>query len=103
MYKFTKAEQETHIMWDAEKQEARIYTANTTKVRELDRLVSEYPEAYKCIWTDGDGMCKRYTVSAKYIRFGKPASAARRAQGARLSEARRNHSNNQEEKTCKAF
>lgn len=96
MYRFTKAEQETHIMWDAETQTASIYTANTIKIKQLDRLTAEHPDTYKCIWEDKHGSCKRYTVSAKYIRFGKPASAARKAQGARLNEARKNNAGNKD-------
>ena len=77
-YHFKKAEQETHIRWDAEERIAHIYTANPADIRKLDKLAEDYPEEYKCVWADGKFAAKKYEVDAKHIRFRKPASQAQR-------------------------
>ena len=78
-YNFTKAEQETHITWDAVDNLAHIYTARPSMIRKLDKLVKAYPNEYKCVWTDSLYDAKKYTVPARYIRFGKPASEKKKA------------------------
>lgn len=85
MYKLTKDEQETVIGWSAADSTATIDTADPAMIRRLDRLVEEYPEVYAC--TRVDHVCgdKRYTVPARFIKFGKPASAARREAARRNS------------------
>lgn len=70
------AERETTIRWDAEEKVAHIWTCDPVQVRKLDRLCEEHPEEYKVIRRDDNGV--RYTAPAKLIRFGKPASEARK-------------------------
>lgn len=77
-YRFTKAEQETHIRWDAEERIAHIYTANPAEIRKFDKLVKDYPDVYKCVWTDGKYQAKKYEVDAKHIRYKKPTSEKQR-------------------------
>ena len=88
MRSLIKAEQETVIRWDAEEGIAYIDTATPVVIRKLDKLVEEHPEAYRCVRVDSLYFAKRYTVAASYIRFGKPASAARREAGRKLAGAR---------------
>jgi len=76
---YTRDEQETSIVWDEAEQIAHIYAASPVSMRKLDKLVEEFPDVYKCVWTDKDGSAKKYTVAKKYIRFGKPASEAKLA------------------------
>jgi len=73
-YKLTKVEQETQIFWDASDNIAHIYSSNPTVIHRLDKLAEAYPYTYKCIWEDSLYKARKYTVDAKHIRFGKPAS-----------------------------
>jgi len=77
-YRFKKAEQETHIYWNAEEHIAHIYTANPADIRKFDKLVKDYPEVYKCIWTDPEYPAKKYEVDRKHIRCRKPTSEKQR-------------------------
>ena len=88
MYKLSRAEQETVIRWDAEEKIAYIDAATPTTIRKLDKLAEELPEVYRCVSVDPRYNAKRYTVPMAYIRFGRPASAARRESGRRLAESR---------------
>ena len=89
MYQLTKYEQETTIGWSADEKLASIDTANPAIIRKLDKLVSAYPDTYICTFTDSLYNAKKYTVPVSFIRFGKPASEARRAASARsLLQAR---------------
>lgn len=85
MYTTTRAEQETVIVWDAEGKTATVDTTDPVTIRKLDKLVAEYPETYQLVSEDTLYNAKRYEVPAKYIRFGKPASEARREAGKRLA------------------
>ena len=82
---YTRMEQETSIVWDEEEKVARIYTASPVSMRKLDRLCAEYPEEYLKVWEekdrDGRVTAAKYQTGCKYIRFGKPASEARKAHG----------------------
>lgn len=69
-------EQETTIVWDEEEQIAHIYAASPVTLRKLDKLVAEFPDVYKCVWVDKDESAKKYEVTKRLIRFGKPASEA---------------------------
>ncbi len=91
MYNLSRAEQETTIRWDAEANTAIIDTATPSVIRKLDKLVETHPETYKCIFVDSDFYAKKYEVAAGFIRFGKPASEARKKAG-RASAARLNAS-----------
>lgn len=83
---YTRDEQETSVVWDESEQVAHIYTASPVSIRKLDKLVEEFPGVYNCVWMEKDGSAKKYTVAKKYIRFGKPASEAKKAA---LSEIRK--------------
>ena len=92
-YKLNDAEQETvinkgsetTIRYDKVEPVAEIYTASRREMNRLDKLCKQYPDIYKCIWIDtqimGDGrpMGKRYTMPIKILRYGKPASEAKKA------------------------
>lgn len=85
---YSRAEQETSIVWDEEQKTARIYTASPVVMRKLDKLTTQFPDVYRRTWTENHGdsiTAAKYEVDARYIRFGKPASAARIAAGKRLA------------------
>ena len=84
-YSRTRAEQETIIRFDAEQRQATIYTADPVYVRKLDKLTVSNPESYRLVWTEQGGNAKKYTAPSRLIRFGKPASEARKAAGKRLA------------------
>ena len=88
-YSLTNEERETHIMWNAATKTATIDTADPTVIRKLDKLAAEYPEAYRVTRTDNLYGTKWYEVDTRYIRFGKPASEARRAANRRAAQAAR--------------
>ena len=89
----TKSEQETSIVWDAEEKIAHIFSANPVTIRKLDKPAAEYPGVYECRRIDPANECKQYTVPARCIRFGKPASEARREAGRiRAQNMRKNSS-----------
>jgi hypothetical protein len=90
MKSLTRAEQETVIRFDAEEQIAHIDTANPATIRKLDKLAAEHPDTYRCVRVDPEYLAKRYTVPASFVRFGKPASEARKAQAARMRAKSRN-------------
>ena len=78
---YSKAEQETSIVWDEDEKVAHIYTASAVTMRKLDKLCAAHPIEYKRTWTEKTGeriMAAKYTVPSKFIRFGKPASEAKR-------------------------
>lgn len=85
MYTLTRAEQETIILWDAEARAATIDTADPVTIRKLDKLVAAHPGIYRLVSEDTLYNAKRYEVPAQYIRFGKPASEARRESARRLA------------------
>ncbi|MBQ8506926.1 MAG: hypothetical protein IJ466_05810 [Clostridia bacterium] len=87
MYQITRAEQETHITWNAEEKIATVYTCDPATIRKLDKLAKECPEAYRCTWTDDQYNARKYTLPARYVRFGKPASEAQKACGRRVAAA----------------
>lgn len=86
-YHLSKAEQETHIWYDATGAAAHIYTANPAVLRRLDKLCAAHPDVYTCYSSDtmnGKVIAKNYSVDKKYISFRTPASekqkeAARKA------------------------
>ena len=81
MYRLSRAEMETVIRYDAEERIAHIDTAMPAIVRKLDKLAEAYPDVYRCVGVDDRYGAKRYEVDARFIRFGKPASEARKAVG----------------------
>ena len=78
---YTRAEQETSIIWDEEEKVAHIYTASPVSMRKLDRLCEGYPGEYQKVWeekdADGRVTAAKYTVPSMRIKFGKPSSEAR--------------------------
>lgn len=90
-YNLTNQERETHIMWNAADKTAIIDTADPAVIRKLDKLVEAHPGAYRCTRVDDLYQAKKYTVDAQYIRFGKPATEAKRAAGRKHAEWLREH------------
>ena len=88
MSKISRYEMETHITWNAEEKLATVYTCDPATIRKLDKLVSTCPEAYRCTWEAENPTAKKYTLPARYVRFGKPASEAMKAAGRRGAEAK---------------
>lgn len=76
---YSRYEQETSIVWDEEEKIARIYTASPVTMRKLDKLCESFPDTYRRVWSQDDGLAAKYEVNRRYIRFGKPASEARKA------------------------
>ena len=76
---YSRYEQETSIVWDEEEKIARIYTASPVTMRKLNRLCESFPDTYRRVWSQDDGLASKYEVNRRYIRFGKPASEARKA------------------------
>ena len=84
MYHLTNEERETLIRWSAGDKTVHIDSADPSVIRKLDKLCASHPETYACTATDDTFKAKRYTVTdARYVRFGKPASEARREAGRR--------------------
>lgn len=73
---YSKAEQETTVVWDEEQKVARIYTASPITLRKLNKLCEACPDEYRQTWTETDKSGKvtaaKYEVAAKFIRFAKP-------------------------------
>ncbi|SHN53965.1 hypothetical protein SAMN02745247_01124 [Butyrivibrio hungatei DSM 14810] len=49
MSRLTKIEQKTVINFNSGEEEAVVYTRDRTTIRKLDSLVTEFPDAYRCI------------------------------------------------------
>jgi len=88
---YTRAEQETSIVWDEEVKVANIYTASPISMRKLDKLCEACPDEYRQTWTETDKngrvTAAKYEVAAKYVKFAKPASEARKEAGRRVAAA----------------
>lgn len=79
---YTKYEAETTVTFSDADRMVNIYSASPVVMRRLDRLCENFPDVYKCIWTEDGGTAKKYTVGdKKYIKFGKPASEAMKQRG----------------------
>lgn len=78
---YSRAEQETSIIWDEEEKVAHIYTASPVSMRKLDRLCEGYPGEYQKVWeekdADGRTTAAKYETPSKRIMFSRPASEAR--------------------------
>lgn len=85
---YSRYEQETSIVWDEDEKVARIYTASPVTMRRLDKLCDGFPDIYKKVWEQDDGLAKKYEVNRRYIRFGKPASEAMKEHGRRIAAMR---------------
>ena len=84
-YTLTLAERETIIRYDAETRRATIDTAIPADIRKLDKLAEVHPDVYKLERIYEEYGAKRYSVPARYIRFGKPASEAQKESARRNS------------------
>lgn len=76
---YSRAEQETSIVWDDEEKVAHIYTASPVTMRKLDKLCSAHPEEYKRVWVEQTGeriTAAKYTAPSNLVRFRKPTSEA---------------------------
>lgn len=73
--KLTRYEQETIINFSADDQTATLYTRDPVVMRQLDALVTEYPDIFKCIGeTDID---KTYSMPKSRISYRKPRRISR--------------------------
>lgn len=84
-------EQEIGVSVNAADKEARvIVTGYKQYMRKLDLLCEKYPKEYKRTGEHknaaGEVCGTIYTFPAKYIRFGHPASEAKRAAGKKAAE-----------------
>ena len=73
---YSRAEQETSIVWDEEEKLARIYTASFVTMRKLDKMCEQFPAVYCRTWSETDSDARqtaaKYEVYKGYVRFGKP-------------------------------
>jgi len=74
-YKLTKYEQEVHLNFNMEDDLATLYTSSTSWIKKMDKLVNDYPDAYKV--TDVSKVCgqivgKTYEFPIEFFRLGKP-------------------------------
>ena len=68
--KLTRYEQETIVNFNAEEPDAIVYARDKAVMRQLDALVTEYPDIFKCIGeTDID---KTYEMSKSVVTYRKP-------------------------------
>lgn len=68
--KLTRYEQETIINFNAGEQTATVYTRDPVVMRQLDALVTEYPDIFKCVGkTDID---KTYELPKSLVSYRKP-------------------------------
>jgi len=68
--KLTRYEQETIINFSADDQTATLYTRDPVVMRQLDALVTEYPDIFKCVGeTDID---KTYEMPKSVVTYRKP-------------------------------
>ena len=82
--KLTRYEQETIINFNAGDQTATLYTRDPVVMRQLDALVTEYPDIFKCVGeTDID---KTYSMPKQFVSYRKPRRISEE-----LRERRRAH------------
>ena len=91
--KLTRYEQETIVNFNAEEPDAIVYTRDKAVMRQLDTLVTEYPDIFKCIGeTDID---KTYEMPKSVVTYRKPRrlSEAKRQQARDAMKLINNHNN----------
>ena len=70
MYKLTRYEQETIINFNAGEKMATVYTRDPAVIRQIDALVTEYPDTFRCIGaTDIE---KTYEMPKSAVTYRKP-------------------------------
>ena len=91
MKKLTRFEQETIINFNAEEKMATVYTRDPAVIRQIDALVIEYPDAFRCIdETDYD---KTYEMPKSSVSYRKPRKITdKRREQMRISMKKLNHS-----------
>ncbi len=68
--KLTRYEQETLINFNAQDQMATLYTRDPAIMRQVDALVIDYPDTFKCVGeTDID---KTYEMPKSVVTYRKP-------------------------------
>ena len=87
--KLTRYEQETIVNFNAEEPDAIVYTRDKAVMRQLDALVTEYPDIFKCIGeTDID---KTYEMPKSVVTYRKPRRLSEEQRDAK--RVRMNHIN----------
>ena len=98
---YTRAEQETTIIWNEDDKLAYIYTASPVTLRKLDKLCADYPTDYQRTWIeddrDGRITAAKYVVHSRFIRFGKPASRQQIERGRMMAAMMAERKNLQEQ------
>lgn len=70
MYRMTRYEQETLINFNAGEKLATVCTRDPAVIRQMDALVTEYPQTFRCISeTDID---KTYELPKSAVTYRKP-------------------------------
>lgn len=77
-YTLTKAERETHILWNDADPIAVCDTASPVMIRMMDALTEAYPYIFRCVRVDPLYNAKRYEFHHKHVRIKKPASEAQK-------------------------
>ena len=70
MSKLLRCEQETVINFNAGEKMATVYSADPAVIRNLDSLVSEYPDTFKCIKVND--ISKTYEMPKSFVSYRKP-------------------------------
>ena len=70
MSKLTRYEQETIINFNAGEQMATVYTADPAVIRNLDSLVIDFPDTFKCIKVNS--ISKTYEMPKSSVTYRKP-------------------------------
>ena len=83
MSKLLRYEQETIINFNAGEKMATVYTADPVVIRNLDSLIIEYPDTFKCIKVND--ISKTYEMPKSSVTYRKPR---------RLSEEQRERARN---------
>lgn len=68
--RLTRYEQETVINFNAGEKMATVYTADTAVMRNLDALVTGYPDTFKC--TKVNDISKTYEMPKSAVTYRKP-------------------------------
>ena len=68
--RITREEQETIINFNAKDKIATVYTRDPTFMKQMDKLVGEYPDIFRCRFVSE--VDKVYEVPASSVTFRKP-------------------------------
>ena len=68
--KLSRYEQETVVNYNAEEQNATVYTRDKAVMRKLDTLVADFPDTYTFIGQDE--VSKTYSFPKSYVSYRKP-------------------------------